>query len=79
MVCIVFHRLLPLSMGNDEFAIGSPQFEEVTVNLEGNKKLVIKANNNSRENVYVDSMYVNGEKYDKTFIKYEDLIKGGTI
>ena len=69
----------PLSMGNDEFAIGSPQFEEVTVNLEGNKKLVIKANNNSRENVYVDSMYVNGEKYDKTFIKYEDLIKGGTI
>ena len=69
----------PLSMGNDEFAIGSPQFKEVTVNLEGNKKLVIKANNNSRENVYVDSMYVNGEKYDKTFIKYGDLIKGGTI
>ena len=69
----------PLSMGNDEFAIGSPQFEEVTVNLEGNKKLVIKANNNSKKNVYVDSMYVNGEKYDKTFIKYEDLIKGGTI
>ena len=69
----------PLSMGNDEFAIGSPQFKEVTVNLEGNKKLVIKANNNSRENVYVDSMYVNGEKYDKTFIKYKDLIKGGTI
>lgn len=66
-------------MGNDEFAIGSPQFEEVTVNLEGNKKLVIKANNNSKKNVYVDSMYVNGEKYDKTFIKYEDLIKGGTI
>ena len=59
-------------MGNDEFAIGSPQFEEVTVNLEGNKKLVIKANNNSKKNVYVDSMYVNGEKYDKTFIKYED-------
>lgn len=37
------------------------------------------ANNNSKKNVYVDSMYVNGEKYDKTFIKYEDLIKGGTI
>lgn len=29
--------------------------------------------------MYVDSMYVNGEKYDKTFIKYKDLIKGGTI
>lgn len=69
----------PLSMGNDEFAIGSPQFKEVTVNLENNKKLVIKANNNSKENVYVDSMYVNGQKYDSSFIKYSVLENGGTI
>lgn len=69
----------PLVMGSDEFAIGSPQFEEVTVNLEGGKKLVIKANNNSKENVYVDSMYVNGEKYDESFIKYDVLENGGTI
>lgn len=69
----------PLVMGSDEFAIGSPLFDEVTVNLENNKKLVIKANNNSKENVYVDSMYLNGEAYDKTFIKYDELINGGTI
>ena len=71
--------IYPLVAGSDEFAIGSPLFEEVTVNLENNKKLVIKANNNSKENVYVDSMYLNGEKYDKTYIKYSDLINGGTI
>jgi len=35
MVCIPSIGFYPLSMGNDEFAIGSPQFEEVTVNLEG--------------------------------------------
>lgn len=71
--------IYPLVMGSDEFAIGSPLFKEVTVNLENNKKLIIKANNNSKENVYVDSMYLNGEKYDKTSIKYKDLINGGTI
>lgn len=71
--------LYPLSMGGDEFAIGSPQFDEVTVNLEGGKKLLIKANNNSKENVYVDSMYVNGEKYNDSFIKYDVLENGGTI
>lgn len=71
--------IYPLVMGSDEFAIGSPLFKEVTVNLENNKKLVVKANNNSKENVYVDSMYLNGEKYDKTSIKYKDLINGGTI
>lgn len=69
----------PLTMGSDEFAIGSPQFEEVTVNLENGKKLVIKANNNSRENVYVDSMYVNGKEYNEFFIKYNVLKNGGTI
>lgn len=69
----------PLSMGSDEFAIGSPQFEEVTVNLENGKKLIIKANNNSKENVYVDSMYVNGEEYNDFFIKYDVLENGGTI
>ncbi|MCR5791978.1 MAG: GH92 family glycosyl hydrolase [Lachnospiraceae bacterium] len=69
----------PLSLGTDQFAIGSPLFDEVTVNLENNKKLIIKANNNSRENVYIDSMYVNGTKYDKSFIKYETLENGGTI
>lgn len=69
----------PLTMGSDEFAIGSPQFEEVTVKLENGKKLVIKANNNSRENVYVDSMYVNGEEYNEFFIKYNVLENGGTI
>lgn len=69
----------PLSMGSDEFAIGSPQFEEVTVNLKNGKKLVIKANNNSKENVYVDSMYVNGEEYNESFIKYDVLESGGTI
>lgn len=69
----------PLVMGSDEFAIGSPQFDEVTVNLENGKKLVIKANNNSKENVYVDSMYVNGEEYNESFIKSDVLAKGGTI
>ena len=69
----------PLVMGSDEFAIGAPLFDEVTVNLEDNKKLVIKANNNSRSNVYVDSMTINGAAYDKSFIKYADLSAGGEI
>jgi len=69
----------PLVMGSDEFAIGSPLFDEATVNLEGGKTLVIKANNNSNENVYVDSMYVNGKEYNKTSIKYDEIINGGTI
>ena len=72
-------RFYPLTMGSDEFAIGSPLFDEVTVNLERNKKLIIKTNNNSNENVYIDSMYVNRKAYNQTFIKYNQLVQGGII
>lgn len=69
----------PVTMGSDEYAIGSPLFDEVTLNLESGKSLVIKANNNSKENVYVQSMKVNGKDYTKSYIKHNDLINAGTI
>ena len=69
----------PVNMGSDEFAVGSPLFEEATVNLQGGGTLTVKAHNNSRENVYIQSMALNGEEYNKSFIKYADICNGGTI
>lgn len=46
-------------MGSGEYAIGSPLYDEATIHLENGKTLTIKANNNSDENVYVQSMTVN--------------------
>lgn len=69
----------PLQMGSDEFAVGSPLFDEVTLQLEGGHALTIKANNNSKDNVYVQSMKLNGSPYTKSYIKYSDIIQGGTV
>lgn len=69
----------PLTMGSDEYVIGSPLFDEVTVNLESGNTLKIIANNNSKKNVYVQSMKLNGVDYTKNFIKHSDIAKGGTI
>jgi predicted alpha-1,2-mannosidase len=69
----------PVRMGSDEFAIGSPLFDEVTVNLEGGKTLTVKANNNSKENVYIQSMKLNGADYNKSYLKFSDISNGGTI
>ncbi|ROR28669.1 putative alpha-1,2-mannosidase [Mobilisporobacter senegalensis] len=69
----------PLAMGSDEYAIGSPLFDEVTVNLEEGKTLKIIANNNSKENVYIQSMKLNGVDYSKNHIKHSDIATGGTI
>lgn len=69
----------PVSMGNDEYAIGSPLFKEMTVKLDNGKSITVKANNNSDENIYIQSMKLNGKEYNKNYIKHSDLENGATI
>lgn len=69
----------PVNMGSGEFAIGSPLYDEATIHLENGKELTIKANNNSDENVYIQSMSVNGKAYNSSFISSKTLTEGGQI
>ena len=69
----------PVNMGSGEYAIGSPLYDEATIHLENGKTLTIKANNNSDENVYVQSMTVNGEAHNSSFISSKTLTDGGEI
>lgn len=65
--------------GTDEYVIGSPVFEKATITLENGKRFVIRADNNSSENVYIQSARLNGKLYDKNFINYLDIINGGEL
>lgn len=69
----------PVNMGSGEFAIGSPLYDEATIHLENGKDLTIKANNNSDENVYIQSMSVNGKAHNTSFISAKTLSDGGEI
>jgi len=64
--------------GSDRYFIGSPLFDEVTVHLpEGD--LVITADNNSAENIYVQSFELNGEPWDQTWFTHGQIADGGTL
>ncbi len=65
--------------GTDEYVFGSPVFKKVTISLDNGKTFTIKADNNSLEHVYIQSATLNGAAYDKNFIRYEDLLKGGEL
>ena len=65
--------------GTDEYVIGSPLFKKVTITLENGNKFVIEANNNSKENLYIQSATLNGRVLDKNFIRYVDIADGGII
>ncbi len=69
----------PVTVGSDEFAIGSPLFDSATVNMDNGKKIKITANNNSKENVYIQSMTLNGQPYTKNYLKHADLANGAEI
>jgi len=61
------------------YVFGSPLFSQMTVHLPDQKTLQIAAENNSAENIYIQSVKLNGREYEKSYIAYEDLIKGGVL
>ncbi len=69
----------PTAVGNPEYTIGSPLFKKATIHLENGKELVINAPENSKENIYVQGVKLNGQAYDKTYFTHADLTEGGVI
>ena len=55
----------PVTPGTDQYVFGSPLFNKVTLSFENGKKLVIEAPGNSKENVYVQDIKLNGKKINK--------------
>jgi predicted alpha-1,2-mannosidase len=62
-----------------KYIIGSPLFNEATLNVGDGKTFTVRAVNNSDENIYVQNATLNGKRYDKSYIDYRDIIAGGTL
>lgn len=71
-----FYSVCP---GTDEYVIGSPLFRKTTITLENGKQFVINAESNSQKNVYIQSAELNGKNYTKNYLRYQDLVNGGTF
>lgn len=71
-----FYSVTP---GSPHYVISSPTFTETTLNLDNGKKFTIKANNASNENIYFSSLTLNGSPYPYSYLKHEDILKGGEL
>ncbi len=69
----------PVCPGTDEYVLGSPLFNKITMQLENGNTFVINAPNNTDENVYVEDATLNGEAYNKNYLKHATLQNGGEI
>ena len=78
---VVFSSLgfYPVTPGKAEYAIGSPIFEESSIQLPDGKVFRIIAESASRENKYIASATLNGKELTSPFISHEDIMSGGTL
>jgi putative alpha-1,2-mannosidase len=58
---------------------GSPMFNKAEILLGNEKKLVIEARNNSKENMYVQSATFNGKPLQNCWMYRDELMKGGIL
>jgi len=73
----------PICPGDGKYEITSPVFNKITVQLDQHyakgKQFTIIAENNSPTNLYIQSIRLNGKTYHESYLKHEDIIKGGEL
>jgi len=61
------------------YSIGSPVFNEISIDLPGDKIFTLIANNNSKLNKYVQKAYLNGEEINRAWFTHDELMNGGEL
>lgn len=69
----------PVCPGTPYYVLASPSFDTATLHLENGKTFCLKAQNASRENIYIQRVTLNGKPYTHNFLRHEDIMKGGTM
>ena len=69
----------PVNPSNGAYVFGSPLFEEASIVLPENKKFTIIAKENSDQNIYIQSVELNGKDYKYSYITHKDIVKGGEL
>lgn len=78
---VVFSQMgfYPVTPGEPEYSIGSPVFEQVSIDLGNGQTFDIEARDASPENKYIQSATLNGEVLDTPWFSHESLIEGGKL
>lgn len=69
--------------GDPVYQITSPIFNQITIHLNENiypgNTFIIKANNLSSKNFYIQSATLNGDEFNRSWIKHDEIVRGGEL
>jgi len=71
--------IYPFNPADGRFVLGSPLLDEAVIRLDDDNEFVIRAENNSKENIYVDRVLLNGKELERNYITYSEIMKGGSL
>ncbi|HTL72626.1 MAG TPA: GH92 family glycosyl hydrolase [bacterium] len=74
--CMGFYPVCP---AGNYYVIGAPQIPKAVMHLSNGKDFTMTAENLSDENIYVQSVRLNGRNWDSPFLPYQELKNGGKI
>lgn len=69
----------PVNPADGRYIIGSPLLDKCTLKLAGNKDFHIRTIRKSPEDIYIQSVTLNGKKHKDFFITHQDIMNGGTM
>ena len=73
----------PVNPAQGVYAIGSPRVDKATIKLDknfyGGRTFTMTAQNNSPENVYIQSATLNGKALNNSYITHNQILAGGTL
>jgi putative alpha-1,2-mannosidase len=74
MNALGFYNITP---GQNNYQIGLPAFDRITINLENGKKFDIFNSGTNRDNFYIQGMILNKLPYSKLYLPYDSIANGG--
>ncbi|HEY5391560.1 MAG TPA: GH92 family glycosyl hydrolase [Hanamia sp.] len=69
----------PVNPASGIYEIGSPVLKQASIHLSNGKTFTVNTKNAGKENVYIQSVTLDGKPYNKTFIKQSDIESGSTL
>jgi putative alpha-1,2-mannosidase len=69
----------PVAPASNQYVIGRPFVDRTVMHLPNNKTFTITAQNLSDTNSYVQSINLNGQPLDRSYITHEEIMQGGEL
>ncbi|MDR0299866.1 MAG: glycoside hydrolase family 92 protein, partial [Streptococcaceae bacterium] len=69
----------PVTAASGEYVIGLPLWDKAIIHLSSGKDLIILAEPNQPQQVFVDMLSFNDQIVDDTFLTHENLMAGGIL